>query len=443
MNSFDVIEDRAAERTAVVVLGTGSSAAAAGDLFADLGCDAAISGDHENGKIAELNKAILASSGIAANDWSIFNRGWLSSPKATEFSKRALDVYRADFGGSYLAVMQEPSTARLLPFWNSVLDRAGVVPRFVFVISDPAEVAERLYEQSGIERRAGHLVWLRTMLDAEASSRGSARAFLASAELENDPAGSLEAISKKLKLTFPRDIKTVLASRRSHPAGESARRHGVGSTSGQRGPVPADWVTSAHETLKKWAVSGETAAGRLALDSIRGAFDEAIAAFPGIVDSVEGDRRRLADDPTDVRRGVSAGLSASLGLQVSGAERVSALEEAEDALRARYSEIVTLTRMLAVESASAQKSARNAERLGAIALAFDRGAARKGPAGLLDWIVPWRWRWNQIRQTVEREGLFDSEAYLRANADVKEAGADPLHHYLAHGAVEGRPLGRD
>lgn len=38
--------------------------------------------------------------------------------------------------------------------------------------------------------------------------------------------------------------------------------------------------------------------------------------------------------------------------------------------------------------------------------------------------------------------LFDSRYYLENNADVREAGDDPLRHYLAHGAVEGRlPFG--
>ncbi len=34
--------------------------------------------------------------------------------------------------------------------------------------------------------------------------------------------------------------------------------------------------------------------------------------------------------------------------------------------------------------------------------------------------------------------LFDSEYYLAANEDVRSSGEDPLRHYLAHGAVEGR-----
>jgi glycosyltransferase involved in cell wall biosynthesis len=37
-----------------------------------------------------------------------------------------------------------------------------------------------------------------------------------------------------------------------------------------------------------------------------------------------------------------------------------------------------------------------------------------------------------------REGLFDADWYLRSYADVRAAGTDPLSHYLAMGAAEGR-----
>lgn len=42
------------------------------------------------------------------------------------------------------------------------------------------------------------------------------------------------------------------------------------------------------------------------------------------------------------------------------------------------------------------------------------------------------------RELVRRSGLFDAAWYLRTNPDVARAGLDPLDHYLAHGAFEGR-----
>jgi hypothetical protein len=39
---------------------------------------------------------------------------------------------------------------------------------------------------------------------------------------------------------------------------------------------------------------------------------------------------------------------------------------------------------------------------------------------------------------IKRSGLFDGEAYLERNPDVRAAGIDPLVHYLRHGIDEGR-----
>jgi hypothetical protein len=44
--------------------------------------------------------------------------------------------------------------------------------------------------------------------------------------------------------------------------------------------------------------------------------------------------------------------------------------------------------------------------------------------------------WRAAR--LKRSGLFDAEWYLRHNADVADAGTDPLRHYIQFGASEGR-----
>ena len=41
-------------------------------------------------------------------------------------------------------------------------------------------------------------------------------------------------------------------------------------------------------------------------------------------------------------------------------------------------------------------------------------------------------------RTIARSGLFDTEWYLKSNPDVAALGIDPIRHYVAHGANEGR-----
>lgn len=47
------------------------------------------------------------------------------------------------------------------------------------------------------------------------------------------------------------------------------------------------------------------------------------------------------------------------------------------------------------------------------------------------------------RREVAQSGLFDSPWYLKRNPDVLTTGADPITHYLLHGAAEGRDPSRD
>ena len=52
--------------------------------------------------------------------------------------------------------------------------------------------------------------------------------------------------------------------------------------------------------------------------------------------------------------------------------------------------------------------------------------------------MPPRWRRKWELRTLQRMGLFDSEAYLDRYPDVAQSGMDPLQHYIGHGMREGR-----
>lgn len=54
------------------------------------------------------------------------------------------------------------------------------------------------------------------------------------------------------------------------------------------------------------------------------------------------------------------------------------------------------------------------------------------------WKIKFKFKVNEQKRMIEKSGLFDKEYYLEQNPDVKEAGMDPIVHYLSHGAFEGR-----
>jgi hypothetical protein len=50
-------------------------------------------------------------------------------------------------------------------------------------------------------------------------------------------------------------------------------------------------------------------------------------------------------------------------------------------------------------------------------------------------------RRQRLARMLERNGLFDGDAYLAKYTDVAESGMDPLRHYILHGMAEGRFTG--
>jgi hypothetical protein len=281
----DVSQACAAQQTALVLLSAGGFAApAVADLLVSLGCDAAVSRGKGTDKIADFNKALLDSSGATLKDWAGFNSKWLASPKATEFLVGALELLKIEFDGSYLLLMQDTATARLLPFWNVVFDRAGILPRYLFIVSDPAEAAEDLNESLDIELEAGQLLWLRSFLDGEAQSRGRLRAFLGAAPLSQQPAKTVNSLAETLQLAFPRDVESTLASDDAclRQFRDLSRRSDEKQASRMSPLGTVEWVSVTHEILRDWAANGEKTDARPVLDAIREAFDEAVPIFVGI-----------------------------------------------------------------------------------------------------------------------------------------------------------------
>ena len=49
-----------------------------------------------------------------------------------------------------------------------------------------------------------------------------------------------------------------------------------------------------------------------------------------------------------------------------------------------------------------------------------------------------KWKTKQAYAAIQRSGLFDEHYYLSTYPDVKNAGVDPLLHFIYNGAEEGR-----
>jgi hypothetical protein len=105
-------------------------------------------------------------------------------------------------------------------------------------------------------------------------------------------------------------------------------------------------------------------------------------------------------------------------------------ELAESKLECRYAELAYLTKALLDAEARLERSG--------TALNWLLDVSRSLMSGRPWWwhIMPNAWQRKRDLRRLAEEGLFDAQAYSVRYPDVKEAGLDPLHHYMFHGMHE-------
>lgn len=272
--------DRAAPRTAYVVLGmhrSGTSSVAG--TLALLGAAAPRTlmrpaednpkGFWESEVVTAFNDRLLAAAGSSWNDGRRLDAAALSDPAWAEEAASVLD---GEFGDADAIVLKDPRICRFFPFWRRVLEGAGYAPLIVMPVRDPLEVAGSLNARNGMDPIRAQRLWLRHVLDGEASSRGLPRHVMGwdgfIADWRGETARMAARLDRPLSPT-PDQAEAVDAFlsadlRRQNPG--DARRPAL--------------VSRTHAALLDLARHGEHADLHRTLDALRAEFDRACALFP-------------------------------------------------------------------------------------------------------------------------------------------------------------------
>lgn len=300
-------------------------------------------GHWESAAIAAFNDRVLASAGSTWRDCQPFNQGWYASPRFEEFKAQAREILASEFGASSFFVLKDPRVCKLLPFWLEVLEEAGVEPLVVSIVRDPTEVAASLEARNGLLTSYGELLWLRYVLDGEAATRSVRRAYVGYGSLLSDWRGACERLGAELGVVWPRqsdaaavEIDSFLNPQLRH---HTARSNGSGTGSSR-------WVNDARKVLDRWAVSGEDAEGREALDRVHASFDEVLSDLGGVVDAggyAMASERKQALQGRELR-----------------AQLVKVREEAERAATSATKKLAEFAERIAQADASQAKSKRAA-----------------------------------------------------------------------------------
>lgn len=280
--------------TAVVVAGmhrSGTSAIAR--LLALLGCDLPKTlmpagpgnetGHWESQVVADVDDAVLASQGSSWDDWRPIDPAWAVSAAGSDFLKRGRQALADEFGDSRQFVLKDPRMCRLMPFWLRALAMFGAAPRVVIPIRNPLDVAASLERRNGMETAVAHLIWLRHVLDAEVASRSVPRVFLRYDDVLVDWRAAAARMSDGLGLSWSRPVEEIAAELDAFLS-PVLRHHAMPDEAVFEDPRLADWIRETFAILDRWcrsspAMPDSMVPDLLALDRIRGAFDEAVPAF--------------------------------------------------------------------------------------------------------------------------------------------------------------------
>jgi hypothetical protein len=389
-------------KTVVVVLGMHRSgtSSAAGTLVR-LGAAApqhlvAPAADNERGfwesrVIVDLNDAILAAGGSDWRDWRKFNLEEIDGVEADALRARAKAVLAEEFGDVGLAVMKDPRMCRLMPFWGPVFEEAKWSVRALLPIRSPLEVGWSLNCRDGLGPAYGCLLWLRHVLDAEAETRGMARAVLDWPQFLGDRRKAPRRVSEQLGLIWPHWHERALAEVDQFVSAD-LRRHRASEADLRTHPAINDLVRQTYAAMIDLVSDSEDSCVLRKLDGLRAGFETASAIFDCPM--------READD--EIRR-----IRSQAAAEIARA----------DAIVARIAE---------------QHGERSCDstRTGSRSFWKRRSKAARPPlADATD------------LEAIRNSLFFNSAHYLETNPDVRAAGVDAAFHYLVHGGMEGRDPG--
>jgi hypothetical protein len=230
-------------------------------------------GHWESVAIADLNDEILAAAGSIWHDWSPVNSRFAESAEGAQLLQKARTTVREEFGDAPLFVLKDPRICRLMPFWRKTLMAESIDPAIVVPLRSPIEVARSLAARDGFGETEGLLLWLRHVLDAEATTRDLPRIFLTYDQLLADWEGMVERIGDTLGIVWPR-LSGLTGVEIQEFLTPDLRHHQVTRGDASRTRMAVPWAGEVYAVLQAWAEGGERAEDRIILDRVRAAFDD-------------------------------------------------------------------------------------------------------------------------------------------------------------------------
>lgn len=188
----------------------------------------------ESRPIVQFNNRLLESAGTRWNQEDTIPADWFAATARAADRDAALRLLEEEFPAAGTFVLKDPRICRLLPFWRSVLEHAGIPVAAVLMLRDPREVARSLAARAGsplfqpaavVAAERSLLLWMRHVIDAERGSRGLVRHAVDYAALLGDWRPAVAPLIAAGFVTPPTPVQALAADsllRRRSAVGDDA-----------------------------------------------------------------------------------------------------------------------------------------------------------------------------------------------------------------------------
>jgi hypothetical protein len=134
----------------------------------------------------DIHEQLLHALGSSFDDPLPLIENWMQTTAAHLALRRLGTEIENDFAESDLFVIKDPRVSRLLPLWLKLLDDLLIDPIVVIPVRNPLEIAASLKKRNELSLAKSLLMYLRSSLETEFSSRGRPRVFARYDQLLDD-----------------------------------------------------------------------------------------------------------------------------------------------------------------------------------------------------------------------------------------------------------------
>lgn len=450
-------------------------------------------GSFENIDINAIHERLFSDLGHAWDMVGELPKNWLLSAAAKSAASDLEHILATQFMGKRAWAIKDPRMCRLLPLWNDLFRKMGLKPNYILMVRNPIEVAYSLHKRDDMDFNKACLLWITHNMEAMYGMMQSSYVVSTYDQLVTNSISLLKNIFLYFKIDFSfncQELNAKIFEFIQPQLKSSYVKNTVSNTEFDFQPY-----TQVYRLLQEKQVTTNSA---ILVDADQSVADIAVAYDQGGCSSLTeigtGTVKLAPADQetqatlTALREEVTAQkvarVSAEKEVQTTKSlfeQKVAAqagqLQEAQAALtklredianlanklKDRYCEIATLTALLQEAETKQTEMRSNIMTAGkTLTNTLDKTAVQneilrldiiisglvciiKSAIDIFSQEALENKKYNTYVKnmilSIRKLELVDEKWYLETYSDVREAGLDPVNHYISHGAAEQRAYG--